>query len=101
MRTHRRLLLRAVLVALLAVICLASKAFADEPSKPNILVIFGDDIGWMNVSSFGGDIMGVPTPNIDRIGKEGLRLSVVLRASRAAPPAAPPSSPANCRSAPA
>ena len=36
--------------------------------KPNILVIFGDDIGWMNVRRNGGDIMGVQTPNIDRIG---------------------------------
>jgi len=46
-----------------------------QESKPNILVIFGDDVGWMNVSSFGSDIMGVKTPNIDRIGHEGLRLS--------------------------
>jgi arylsulfatase A-like enzyme len=46
-----------------------------QDSKPNILVIFGDDIGWMNVSSYGSDIMGVKTPNIDRIGQEGLRLS--------------------------
>jgi arylsulfatase len=46
-----------------------------EKSKPNILVIFGDDVGYQNVSSFGGDIMGVKTPNIDRIGREGLRLT--------------------------
>jgi arylsulfatase len=46
-----------------------------KESKPNILVIFGDDVGWMNVSSYGSDIMGVKTPNIDRIGHEGLRLS--------------------------
>ncbi len=50
-----------------------------EGAKPlNILVIFGDDIGYQNVSSFGGDIMGVKTPNIDRIGREGLRLTSVL-----------------------
>jgi arylsulfatase A-like enzyme len=30
-----------------------------------------DDVGWMNVSSYGGDMMGVQTPNIDRIGREG------------------------------
>ena len=46
-----------------------------QESKPNILVIFGDDVGWMNVSAYGSDIMGVKTPNIDRIGHEGLRLS--------------------------
>ena len=45
-----------------------------KADKPNILVIFGDDIGWFNVSCYGGDIMGVPTPNIDRIAREGLRL---------------------------
>jgi arylsulfatase len=45
----------------------AAPALAKE-SKPNILVIFGDDVGWMNVSSYGSDIMGVKTPNIDRIG---------------------------------
>ncbi|MCX7111243.1 MAG: arylsulfatase [Proteobacteria bacterium] len=43
--------------------------------QPNILVIFGDDVGWMNVSSFGGDILGVKTPNIDRLAKEGLKLT--------------------------
>ncbi|WIA56160.1 arylsulfatase [Sphingobium sp. WTD-1] len=43
--------------------------------KPNILVIFGDDIGYSNISCFGGDIMGVPTPNIDQIAKEGIKLT--------------------------
>ena len=44
-------------------------------TRPNILVIMGDDVGWMNVASYGGDIMGVKTPKIDRIGKEGIRLT--------------------------
>lgn len=54
---------------------LPGSAHAQENAKPNILVIMGDDVGWMNVSSYGGDIMGVQTPNIDRIGNEGLRLT--------------------------
>jgi len=41
--------------------------------KPNILVIFGDDIGVTNVSCYSDGLMGYETPNIDRIGKEGLR----------------------------
>jgi arylsulfatase len=41
--------------------------------KPNILVIFGDDIGIANVSAYSGGLMGYETPNIDRIGKEGIR----------------------------
>ncbi|MFM8220634.1 MAG: sulfatase-like hydrolase/transferase, partial [Planctomycetaceae bacterium] len=49
-----------------------SSLLAAEPSRPNIVVIMGDDVGWMNVSSYGGDIMGVRTPNIDRIGREGI-----------------------------
>lgn len=54
---------------------LSTPVLAQSKPPPNILVIFGDDIGYMNVSSFGGDIMGVQTPNIDRIGREGIRLT--------------------------
>src|SRR6478672_4691870 len=61
--------------ALVAAMLALTAGVAVAQTKPNILVIFGDDIGWMNVSSNGGDIMGVQTPNIDRIGREGLRLT--------------------------
>ena len=40
--------------------------------KPNILVMFGDDVGQTNVSAFGLGIMGYRTPNIDRIAREGM-----------------------------
>ncbi|MBV8883333.1 MAG: arylsulfatase [Chroococcidiopsidaceae cyanobacterium CP_BM_RX_35] len=40
--------------------------------KPNILIIFGDDIGFWNVSAYNRGMMGYRTPNIDRIGKEGV-----------------------------
>jgi len=40
--------------------------------KPNILVMFGDDIGQTNISAYGLGIMGYRTPNIDRIAKEGM-----------------------------
>lgn len=43
-------------------------------NQPNIILIFPDNIGIGEVSSFGG-VRGVPTPNIDRIGKEGMRLT--------------------------
>jgi hypothetical protein len=42
-----------------------------KTDKPNILIIWGDDIGWFNVSVNNNDIMGYRTPNIDRIAKEG------------------------------
>jgi arylsulfatase len=41
-------------------------------ARPNILVIWGDDIGTWNISFNNRGMMGYPTPNIDRIGKEGL-----------------------------
>ena len=40
--------------------------------KPNILVMFGDDIGWFNISAYNHGLMGYKTPNIDRIAKEGV-----------------------------
>ncbi|MEJ8855124.1 arylsulfatase [Variovorax robiniae] len=48
---------------------------ASKPRKPNILVIWGDDIGWQNVSGYGMGTMGYKTPNIDRIGHEGIRFT--------------------------
>ncbi|MCF6110863.1 arylsulfatase [Mesorhizobium muleiense] len=40
-------------------------------AKPNILVIFGDDVGYWNLSAYNRGMMGYRTPNIDRIAKEG------------------------------
>ncbi len=48
-------------------------AAAQDGKKPNILVIFGDDIGISNISAYSDGLMGYSTPNIDRIAKEGLR----------------------------
>ena len=42
-----------------------------KQKKPNILIIWGDDIGWFNISAYNHGIMGYKTPNIDRIAKEG------------------------------
>ena len=43
--------------------------------KPNILIIWGDDIGITNLSCYSDGIMGYRTPNIDRIGEEGVRFT--------------------------
>ncbi|MFM5853992.1 arylsulfatase [Aeromonas media] len=48
----------------------ASAAMAAD--KPNILVIFGDDVGQTNISAYGKGVVGYQTPNIDRIAKEGM-----------------------------
>lgn len=42
-----------------------------QQSKPNILIIWGDDIGGFNISAYNQGVMGYRTPNIDRIGREG------------------------------
>ncbi len=47
------------------------EADAQQKGKPNILVIFGDDIGQTNISAYSRGLMGFTTPNIDRIGNEG------------------------------
>lgn len=48
-----------------------SFGFSQAQEKPNILVIWGDDIGYSNISINNQGMMGYQTPNIDRIGKEG------------------------------
>src|SRR5262245_29032178 len=45
---------------------------AQKKDKPNILVIFGDDVGQTNLSAYSMGLMGYRTPNIDRIAKEGV-----------------------------
>ena len=45
---------------------------APSGRKPNILVIFGDDIGQTNVSAYSFGLMGYRTPNIDRLSREGM-----------------------------
>ena len=57
----------------LASILLASTALVEHGAdKPNILVIWGDDIGQSNISAYTMGVMGYRTPNIDRIAKEGM-----------------------------
>jgi arylsulfatase len=65
---------RAGCAALLAISALAfaPPGLAQAPAKkPNILVIFGDDVGQTNLSAYSFGLMGYTTPNIDRIAHEG------------------------------
>jgi len=48
---------------------------AQSSNKPNIVVIWGDDIGITNLSCYSDGLMGYRTPNIDRIAQEGMRLT--------------------------
>mgnify|MGYP001813810014 FL=1 len=55
---------------LLVIFLFASAIYAQD--KPNILVIWGDDIGQSNISAYTRGVMGYQTPNIDRIAREGI-----------------------------
>src|SRR6478752_5900858 len=67
--------LRMLWLSLLAVFVAAAgspqQASAQAQSKPNILFIMGDDIGWMQPSIYHRGLMVGETPNIDKIGQEG------------------------------
>jgi arylsulfatase len=62
--------LTAVLFALLPTAAGAQEQASTK--KPNILVIFGDDVGQTNISAYTFGVVGYNTPNIDRIAKEGM-----------------------------
>lgn len=67
---YRELNLKIPTLALLLIIVLIGRSQAQQ--KPNILVIWGDDIGTWNISHNNRGMMGYMTPNIDRLAKEGL-----------------------------
>ena len=59
-----------VIVGLMLLLALSGQLFAQD--KPNILVIWGDDIGQSNISAYTMGMVGYQTPNIDRIADEGM-----------------------------
>ncbi|MFI5318040.1 MAG: arylsulfatase [Myxococcota bacterium] len=59
-----------LLAACAALILLPATGLA-QAKKPNVLVIWGDDIGYWNVSAYNQGMMGYKTPNIDSIAREG------------------------------
>lgn len=58
-------------IVIFAVWTLSFTAYASD-SKPNIVIIWGDDIGQTNVSAYSKGMMGYQTPNIDRVANEGV-----------------------------
>ncbi|MGI9341854.1 MAG: arylsulfatase [Gammaproteobacteria bacterium] len=57
---------------LLAAVLMVTASFAAAQDKPNILIIWGDDIGPFNVSAYNMGMMGYKTPNIDSIARDGI-----------------------------
>ncbi len=70
-RSPRFLVWSAVAALGLLVLTLPGPVSAAPAGKPNILIIWGDDIGYWNVSAYNQGMMGYKTPNIDRLAKEG------------------------------
>ncbi|CAG9246350.1 arylsulfatase [Paraburkholderia caribensis] len=73
----RHMLKRKAVAALSAAVsgwlALSPAAYAADTTRPpNILVIFGDDIGQTNISAYGKGVVGYQTPNIDRLAHEGM-----------------------------
>jgi len=60
------------LLLMASVCCLPVAAQAKDSTKPNILVIWGDDIGQSNISAYTFGLVGYRTPNIDRVAREGM-----------------------------
>lgn len=60
------------LIAFGFAVLFATISQAQKNKKPNILVIWGDDIGQSNISAYTRGMMGYQTPNIDRIANEGM-----------------------------
>jgi len=61
----------SILFAVLAALALIAGSALAQQQKPNILVIWGDDIGVHNISAYNHGIMGYQTPSIDRLAREG------------------------------
>jgi arylsulfatase A-like enzyme len=67
----------SVLMSLQVVLSLSGSqaGFAASESKPNIVVIMGDDIGWFNIGAYHQGIMSGRTPNLDKLAAEGMRFT--------------------------
>jgi len=62
----------ALFTAITLLVTLATFSAFSADKKPNIVIIWGDDIGQANISAYSHGVMGYKTPNIDRIAKEGI-----------------------------
>jgi hypothetical protein len=67
------------LVLLILLVCLATVG-ASAQNKPNVVIMLGDNVGYGDIGAYGaGEIRGMPTPRIDSIAAQGLRLDAVSR----------------------
>jgi hypothetical protein len=69
----RRKLWFGLLAGVAALTAMSSEASAQQQNRPNIVMLMTDDTGWQDFGAYsgGGAALGHPTPNVDRIAKEG------------------------------
>ena len=65
-------LLRAFWLALIALCSVVLPTMAHAQSKPNIVFIMGDDVGWFNIGAYHRGIMAGRTPNLDQLARQGM-----------------------------
>jgi Sulfatase len=65
------------LLAMVAAVTVASApTAAQQPQKPNVVFILADNVGYGDLGPYGGgELRGAPTPRIDQLAREGLRLT--------------------------
>ena len=61
--------------ALSASVIVPAYAATDQQTKPNIIVIMADDVGWFNIGAYNQGIMAGKTPNLDKLAAEGMRFT--------------------------
>jgi arylsulfatase len=67
--------MRRALVLAIVFLCVAAQAAFAQSDKPNIVLVFMDNFGWGELGAYGGGVLrGAPTPRIDSLADEGLRL---------------------------
>ena len=76
MKTASRLKLSALALGSLAALeATVLSASAQAQTKPNIIVIMGDDVGWENIGAYHQGLMYDTTPNLDKLATEGMRFT--------------------------
>src|SRR5271169_3182813 len=77
MGMNRTMPLRSVLIA--AMLCLVAGVAAAQQTKPNVVFILADNVGYGDMGPYGGgELRGYPTPRADQMAREGLRLTQFL-----------------------
>lgn len=75
MNLFKRICSASLLMVLGLTTAPVQSTFAAETSKPNVVVIMGDDIGWFNIGAYHQGMMAGRTPNLDRMAAEGIRFT--------------------------